>query len=86
MNNKEINKIYQENWNHDKYNDINKEEKSMNLSKNTKPKKNYNRFPNDHNDNSTQMVNSKTLLSDYIEQPKKQQGKKQNVFIDLTLN
>ena len=80
MNINDINnqKGYQENWNHDKYMEVNKDDKNFNQGKN-KSRKSYNRFGNE-TDNSNQIVNSKTLVADFIEQPKKQPVKKQTVY------
>lgn len=63
--------MYQNSWNHDRYSEGPKDDKNSNPGKN-KPKKNYNRFPNEvANNSSGGIVNSKTLQSDFIEQPKK---------------
>ncbi len=78
MNNKEINnqKMYQDNWSHDKYTEVNKDDKNINQGKIPKSRKPYNNFSrNDMVDNS---VNNRTLQADFLE-PRKQPMKKQNV-------
>jgi len=83
MNNKEINsntKIYQDRWGHDGFSELNKEDKSSNQNKN-KIKKAYNRF-NDLSEPIISVVNSKTLVADFID-PRKQQMKKNNVSLKL---
>jgi hypothetical protein len=82
MNNNDFSnqKMYQDNWNHDKYVDVNKDDKNQMQGKNSKPRKPFNRFNNDVSDNSSQIVNTKTLVADFIDQPKKQLPKKQNVI------
>ena len=80
MNNKEINnQQMHDNWNLDKYMDAN--DKNFNQGgKNNKVRKPYTRYnneiPENQGQNPVQNVNSKTLVADFIEQPKKPQVKK----------
>ena len=79
MNNKELNnQQMHDNWNHDKYIDAN--DKNFNQGKNNKIRKTYSRYNNEIPENQSlipvQNVNTKTLVADFIDQPKKQQVKK----------
>ncbi len=73
----------QENWSHDKYGELNRDEKTFKNSK----KRPYNSYKNEHHetkpnqDSHSQYVNNKTLNSDFMDQPKKHNYKRPKVRV-----